>query len=87
MRFDATGAGEVTKAIRRMVSAHAGMIDGTDGWVYGTEDIPGGAMMTVIVPETDFAKLKALGFYGFMASGRHHQPHHYMMATGSSPHG
>ncbi len=87
LRFDVTGAGEVTNAIRRMATAHAGMMDGVDGWAYTTEDIAGGAAMTVIVPEGDLAKLKGLGFYGIMASGMHHQPHHWMMATGGHPHG
>lgn len=87
MRFDVTGTGDVTDAIRRMVTAHAGMMDGVDGWVYATEDIPGGASMTVTVPEADLSKLKGLGFYGIMASGMHHQPHHWMMATGGHPHG
>ena len=87
MRFDVTGAGEVTDAIRRMASAHAGMMDGVDGWVYTTEEIADGAAMTVTVPAGDLAKLKGLGFYGIMASGMHHQPHHWMMANGGQPHG
>jgi hypothetical protein len=87
MRFDVTGAGEVTDAIRRMAGAHSGMMNGVDGWTYATEEIAGGAAMTVTVPAGDMAKLKALGFYGIMAAGMHHQPHHWAMATGGSPHG
>jgi hypothetical protein len=87
LRFEVTGAGDVADAIRRMAHAHAGMMDGADGWSYSTADIDGGAAMTVRVPEADLAKLKALGFYGIMASGMHHQPHHWAMATGGSPHG
>ena len=87
LRFVVTGAGDVADAIRRMAIAHAGMMDGVDGWVYSTEVVPNGAAMTVIVPESDFAKLRALGFYGIMASGMHHQPHHWAMATGGNPHG
>ena len=87
LRFVVTGDGDVADAIRRMAIAHAGMMDGVDGWVYSTEVVPNGAAMTVTVPEGDFAKLKALGFYGIMASGMHHQPHHWAMATGGNPHG
>jgi len=87
LRFVVTGEGDVADAIRRMASAHAGMMSGADGWVYATEVVPNGAAMTVTVPEGDFAKLRALGFYGIMASGMHHQPHHWAMATGGSPHG
>jgi len=87
MRFDVTGSGDVADAIRRMATAHAGMMDGVDGWTYSTAEIAGGEAMTVIVPKADLAKLKGLGFYGVMASGMHHQPHHWAMATGGSPHG
>ena len=87
LRFVVTGDGDVADAIRRMAIAHTGMMDGVDGWVYSTEVVPNGAAMTVTVPVGDFAKLKALGFYGIMASGMHHQPHHWAMATGGTPHG
>lgn len=87
LRFVVTGKDDVADAIRRMAIAHTGMMDGVDGWVYSTEVVPNGAAMTVIVPEGDFAKLRALGFYGIMASGMHHQPHHWAMATGGNPHG
>ncbi len=87
LRFEVTGAGDVADAIRRMAHAHAGMMDGVNDWAYSTADIDGGVTMTVLVPESDLAKLNALGFYGIMASGMHHQPHHWAMATGASPHG
>ena len=87
LRFVVTGEGDVADAIRRMAIAHTGMMDGVDGWVYSTEVVPNGAAMTVTVPEGDFARLRALGFYGIMASGMHHQPHHWAMATGGTPHG
>ena len=86
LRFEITGNGEVAAAIRRMVTAHAGMMDGTNGWHYTTEEISDGAAMEVRVPANELPKLKALGFYGLMASGMHHQPHHWAMATGSNPH-
>lgn len=86
LRFEVTGEGEVTDAIRRMAHAHAGMMDGADGWVCTVEDIPGGVAMMVTAPEADLPMLKGLGFYGIMASGMHHQPHHWAMATGGNPH-
>jgi len=86
LRFEITGEGDVQAAIRRMVSAHAGMMDGQDGWAYQFEETAGGANMTITTPEQDLPVLKALGFYGIMASGMHHQPHHWAMATGSNPH-
>jgi len=87
LRFEVTGEGDVVEAIRRMASAHAGMMDGADGWNYSTEEIPNGAALSVTVFEaSDLAMLKGLGFYGIMASGMHHQTHHWAMATGSNPH-
>ncbi|NOR61065.1 MAG: hypothetical protein GQ535_01050 [Rhodobacteraceae bacterium] len=87
LRFDVTGEGEVVAAIRRMARAHAGMMDGADGWNYSTVDIPNGAALSVTVFEaSDLAMLKGLGFYGIMASGMHHQTHHWAMASGADPH-
>ena len=86
LRFIVTGAEDVTPSIQRMVMAHVQVMDGVDSWTYSAEEISGGAIMTVSVPATDLAKLKGLGFYGIMASGMHHQPHHWMMATGADPH-
>ena len=86
VRFIVTGAEDVSPSIQRMVMAHAQVMNGVDGWSYSAEEIPDGAILTVIPPEADLAKLKGLGFYGIMASGMHHQPHHWMMATGGNPH-
>ena len=87
LMFEVTGEGEVIAAIRRMASAHAGMMDGADGWTYSTAEIPGGAALSVTVFEaSDLAMLKGLGFYGIMASGMHHQAHHWAMASGADPH-
>ena len=86
IRFVVTGDADVSPSIERMVMAHARVMDGVDDWKYSAEIIPGGAALTVIVPDADLPKLKALGFYGLMASGMHHQPHHWMMATGGNPH-
>lgn len=85
-RFEIIGEGEVTAAVRRMAKAHVGMMDGADGWVYTVEDIDGGVAMRITTPEADLPMLKGLGFYGIMASGMHHQPHHWAMATGGNPH-
>jgi len=87
LMFEVTGEGEVIDAIRRMASAHAGMMDGADGWNYSTVEIPNGAALSVTVFEaSDLAMLKGLGFYGIMASGMHHQTHHWAMASGADPH-
>ena len=87
MRYVVTGTGAVRDSIRRMVTAHAATMSGTDGMTIVAQDAPDGAIMTVIVAEPRaLAKLKALGFFGVMALGMHHQEHHLMIATGRAPH-
>jgi len=85
-RFEVTGAEDVAPSIRRMVLAHSSVMQGENGWAYAAEATPDGAVMTVTVPEGDLAKLKALGFFGVLTAGMHHQAHHWMMATGKDPH-
>ncbi len=87
MQFTVTGAADVGPSIRRMTLAHAAVMDGVNGWEYTAREIDGGAIVTVIVPSQDKAKIKALGFFGMIASGSHHQAHHWMMALGQNPHG
>ena len=82
IRFLVTGTRYVSLSIQRMVIGHASVMDGVDGWRYSGEIIANGAAMTVLVPEVDMAKLEALGFYGLLAAGPHHLPHHWAMANG-----
>jgi hypothetical protein len=87
VEFDVTGAGPVIDSIRRMVMAHAMTMNGVDGWAYTAKEIEGGASLTVTPPDSKSkAKLKGLGFIGVMASGMHHQQHHWMIAKGQNPH-
>jgi hypothetical protein len=87
MRFTVTGTADVAPSIRRMTLAHADVMGGINDWKYEAQEIDDGAMITVMVPPQDMAKIKALGFFGMMASGTHHQEHHWMMASGQNPHG
>ena len=87
VEFQVTGTGPVTDSIRRMVMAHAMTMNGVDGWNYVAKEIEGGANLTVTPPDSaSKAKLKGLGFIGVMASGMHHQQHHWMIANGQNPH-
>lgn len=87
LRFEVTGRGEVAASIRRMVTAHAATMDGKGGWTYRAEDRPQGAALTVTLPDpAELPKLRALGFFGVLALGMHHQAHHLMIATGHAPH-
>ncbi len=87
VRYMATGDGPVVDSIRRMVFAHAKVMNGIDGWTYETAEIPNGAALTVKVADPgDIAEVRALGFIGVLAKGSHHQAHHLMIASGRNPH-
>ncbi|MGM0631612.1 MAG: hypothetical protein ACQETO_00400 [Pseudomonadota bacterium] len=86
-RYQVYGEGETIGAIQRMVGAHAGQISTDTDWMATTEERPDGVELTVITDEdSDVARIRGLGFAGFMALGDHHQPHHLMMATGGFSH-
>lgn len=87
IEFRITGEGKVLRAIQAMVPAHAAELNGTGPWELVAETVPDGAVLTVKArtPE-DLAKARALGFFGLMATGSHHQPHHLAMATGQMAH-
>ena len=84
MLFDVTGEGRVKEAIQRMVVGHARVMQGVGDWSYEAEATDTGATLAVRVPDGDMAKLQALGFFGILTSGMHHQQHHWMMATGGA---
>ncbi len=86
IEFIVTGDENTIPSIQRMVAAHAQTMSGKEGWNYTTTMLPDGASMVVNVPAPDMAKLKALGFYGVLALGAHHQAHHWMMATKGGAH-
>lgn len=83
MRFNVTGEAEVLSAIQNMVPAHAMELARIPEYSAATESIDNGVALTVTgTNEQTTAKIKGLGFFGLMATGSHHQPHHFGMATG-----
>ncbi len=87
VRFLATGDGPIVGSIRRMVFAHAQVMNGVGGWTYEPSEIPNGAALIVRVADArDIMQVKALGFIGVLAKGSHHQAHHLMIAAGRDPH-
>ena len=86
VRFVVTGEGPVRGSIRRMVIAHAATMNGANGWQLTAADIENGAILTLQVPAEELEKIKALGFFGMMTVGMHHQEHHMMIARGGNPH-
>ncbi|MGB1256097.1 MAG: hypothetical protein ACPG51_09530 [Thiolinea sp.] len=83
MRFNVTGSDQVLNAIQSMVPAHAGELNKMPEFTATTEAIENGiALIITGKNEGTIARIKGLGFFGLMATGSHHQTHHYMMATG-----
>jgi len=83
-RYVITGDGITRDAIKRMVPMHATQIQ-TElaGWNTATQTRRDGVVLTVTSDDAaTTAKIRALGFMGFMVVGDHHTDHHIMMATG-----
>lgn len=84
-RFMVTSADPVVQtSIRAMVLAHVATMNGVEDWDMRSEEVDGGAVMTVI--GTDIARIRGLGFIGLMTVGMHHQAHHLALASGRNPH-
>lgn len=84
VEFTITGKGRTLVAIQRMVPAHSGVLTKTTAWKVDSKLTKTGAIMTVSSsnPKT-LEMIKALGFFGVMATGAHHQAHHLAMAKGN----
>lgn len=87
VRFRIEGDGGVLRAIQAMVPAHAAELNKTGPWTVEAETTADGAVLSVkALAAGDLEKAKALGFFGLMAKGSHHQPHHLAMARGLMSH-
>ena len=72
-------------AISRMVPAHAPFLSAETGWtsaVAVTDD----HIIWTVTSDTDEQAIRALGFFGLMAVGAHHQAHQMGMASGQMVH-
>lgn len=81
--YEVSGEGVTRRAIRAMVPAHAAEMKRSYQWNTKTEKTDTGVRLTLKAsgPE-QMQQFKGLGFFGFMATGSHHQMHHLRMATG-----
>ena len=83
--FTVSGTGRVLQAIKTMVPAHSEILSRTTAWQIEAELTDNGAIMTVSSDNKMALKVvEALGFYGVMATGAHHQAHHLAMAKGDT---
>jgi hypothetical protein len=86
MEFVVQGSGPVRDSIQRMLMAHAATMDGVGGWHLAASATETGAILTVKAPASDLEKLRALGLFGVLAEGMHHQMHHLAIARGGMMH-
>ena len=86
-RFVVTGEGRTRQAIREMVPAHAAVLALETRWTIDTETTADGVTLTVRSDDPgERQRIDALGFFGLMATGNHHRPHHWAIATGQPMH-
>lgn len=87
IKFMVSGDRETAKVIKRMTAAHAPMLAAETGWRVEVDANPDGAAVTITATRDDeVARIKALGFFGVMTVGAHHQSHHLLIASGADPH-
>lgn len=78
-----TGSGMTRAAIKRMVPMHAAQLQDEIGWKADTAINRAGVTLVVTSEDpTQVAKIRGLGFLGFMVQGEHHEGHHLVMAGG-----
>ncbi|MBM1312203.1 hypothetical protein JQT66_18265 [Sulfitobacter mediterraneus] len=82
-RFEIRGTQRAVEAVRAMVPAHAPFLAAETDWNVSTEETDNGVALIV---DGDAVRIQALGFFGMMTIGAHHQEHHLMLAKGSAPH-
>jgi len=88
LEMTVTGPARALRAVQNMIPAHAPMIDGMNGWTATGEITAEGAKLTVTAATAkEVEHIRALGFYGLMATGAHHQAHYMGIARGTNPHG
>lgn len=76
---------EGNAAAGRMVLAHVPVLGGETGWSSIVET--NGAMIYwEVTDDHDGNQIKALGFFGLMATGDHHRAHHLAIAKGEMVH-
>lgn len=87
VQFQISGTDRTYDAIRAMVPAHARELSSSTDWVVEAELTDTGATLSLSTQDAqEITKIAALGFFGVMATGAHHQEHHLMMAIGAGVH-
>ncbi len=87
VQMTVTGTTAALEAAGRMIPAHSKMLEKGQSLITHFESSGPQARWTVTAKDSDLVtRIRGLGFYGLMASGAHHQPHHLAIATGKPMH-
>lgn len=87
VRIAVTGSGPTLDAIKRMIPAHAAMMNGYHEWRSQTETRADGVVWTLLTSsESERTRIRGLGLFGLLTLGSHHGPHHLAMAKGQLAH-
>ncbi len=85
IQFNVTGDGRTLLAIQSMIPAHTQMVSSLNEWNIEVNSESDGVTIAITPGSVkEYIKLKALGFFGFMTIGAHHQLHHLQMAKGAA---
>lgn len=74
-------------ALSRVLDAHPTMLKQETGWTMTvTEDEDAYVLRVTTDTPSERDKIRALGYMGLLAYGRHHQRHHWTLVQGARPH-
>ncbi len=75
-------------SLGRLFSAHPMILKQESGWDMKTKKNADGSTTARVTSAKaeDAVKIRGLGYIGLIAYGKHHQLHHWLMATGNNPH-
>lgn len=80
-------SGRAGEAASRMVPVHGPVLAAETGWTSEVSISDEAITWTVTAPtKAQAQQIKALGFFGLMATGDHHRAHHIALAKGSPSH-
>ncbi len=75
------------KALKKAFMAHPSQLKQETGWdMVVKNQNQNFTIKATTTKSNEIDKIRALGYIGLMAYGSHHQPHHWMIATGNNPH-
>lgn len=87
LRMRVARAGRGGEAAGWMVPAHGPVLAAETGWSSEVDEEADAIVWRVTGPTAaDATKIRALGFFGLMATGDHHRAHHIALARGGAPH-